>query len=68
MGAHRAAFARKRAKGPAVERPSRKVINGILCKLRTGAPWRGIATRYEKRAVNYRAAVVIAALMIWLVS
>jgi len=26
--------------------------------------WRGIATRYEKRAVNYRAAVVIAALMI----
>jgi transposase len=51
-----------------VERPSRKVINGILYKLRTGAPWRGIATRYEKRAVNYRAAVVIAALMIWLVS
>jgi transposase len=30
--------------------------------------WRGIATRYEKRAVNYRAAVVIAALMIWLAS
>ncbi len=29
--------------------------------------WRGmIATRYEKRAVNYRAAVVIASLMIWL--
>jgi transposase len=30
--------------------------------------WRGIATRYEKRAVNYQAAVVIAALMIWLAS
>ncbi len=28
--------------------------------------WRGIATRYEKRAVNYRAAVVIAALVVWL--
>ena len=28
--------------------------------------WRGIATRYEKRAVNYRAAVIIAALMLWL--
>ena len=27
--------------------------------------WRGIATRYEKRAVNYRAMVVIAALMVW---
>src|SRR5215217_7293321 len=28
--------------------------------------WRGVATRYEKRAVNYRALVVIAALVIWL--
>jgi len=26
--------------------------------------WRSVATRYEKRAVNYRAAVVVAALMI----
>jgi transposase len=30
--------------------------------------WRGIATRYEKRAVNYRAMVVIASLMLWLPS
>ena len=30
--------------------------------------WRAIATRYEKRAVNYRAMVVIAALMMWLPS
>jgi len=31
--------------------------------------WRGIATRcYEKRAVNYRAMVVIASLMMWLSS
>ena len=28
--------------------------------------WRGIATRYEKRAVNYRAVVVIAAILRWL--
>jgi transposase len=27
---------------------------------------RGVATGYEKRAVNYRAMVVIAALVIWL--
>ena len=27
--------------------------------------WCGVATRYEKRAANYRAAVVIAALLIW---
>ena len=30
--------------------------------------WRGVATCYEKRASNYRAMVVIAALMIWLSS
>ena len=30
--------------------------------------WRGLATRYEKRAANYRALVVIAALAIWLTS
>ncbi len=30
--------------------------------------WRGVATRYEKRAVNYRAMVVIASLMVWLSS
>ena len=28
--------------------------------------WRGIATRYEKRAANYRDMVVIASLMMWL--
>lgn len=28
--------------------------------------WRGLATRYEKRAVNYRAMVVIASIVIWL--
>ena len=30
--------------------------------------WHGVATRYEKRPVDYRAVVVIAALMIWLTS
>lgn len=30
--------------------------------------WRGLATRYEKRAVNYRAMVVIASIAIWLSS
>jgi transposase len=28
--------------------------------------WRGIATRFEKRSVNYRAAVVLAATLRWL--
>ena len=30
--------------------------------------WRSVATRYEKRAVNYQAMVVIASLMLWLPS
>jgi transposase len=28
--------------------------------------WRGLATRYEQRAVNYRALLVIASFVIWL--
>ena len=28
--------------------------------------YRAVATRFEKRAVNYRAMVVIASLLIWL--
>jgi transposase len=28
--------------------------------------WHGLATRYEKRAVNYRAMVVIASIALWL--
>ena len=28
--------------------------------------WRGVATRYDKRALNYRASLTIAALMLWL--
>jgi transposase len=28
--------------------------------------WRGIAARFDKRAANYRAAVVIVSLILWL--
>jgi transposase len=28
--------------------------------------WRGLATRDEKRAVNYRALVVLASIVLWL--
>jgi transposase len=30
--------------------------------------FRRVATRYEKRAVNYRAMVVLAAIVVWLAS
>jgi transposase len=32
----------------------------------SGVAWRGVATRYEKRAVNYRAMVVLASIVLWL--
>ena len=41
----------------------RNVVERCVNRLKQ---WRGVATRYEKRAVNYRAAVVVAALVIWL--
>ena len=43
----------------------RNVVERCVNRLKQ---WRAIATRYEKRAVNYRAMVIIAALMIWLTS
>lgn len=43
----------------------RNVVERCVNKLKQ---WRGIATRYEKRACNYRAAVTVAALVIWHVS
>ncbi len=41
----------------------RNVVERCVNRLKQ---WRGVATRYEKRAANYRAMVVIAALMVWL--
>ena len=41
----------------------RNVVERCINRLKQ---WRGLATRYEKRAVNYRAMVVLAAIVIWL--
>ncbi len=41
----------------------RNVVERCINRLKQ---WRGLATRFEKRAANYRALVVIAALLIWL--
>ncbi len=50
---------------PTMHREAAMLLNIERCVNRL-KQWRRIATRYEKRAVNYWAAVVIAALMIWL--
>jgi transposase len=40
----------------------RNVVERCVNRLKQ---WRGIATRFDKRAANYRAAVVIASLLLW---
>ena len=40
----------------------RNVVERCINRLKQ---WRGLATRYEKRASNYRAMVVIAAILLW---
>jgi transposase len=41
----------------------RNVVERCINRLKQ---WRGLATHYEKRAVNYRAMVVTASIVIWL--
>ena len=41
----------------------RNVVERAFNKLKN---WRGIATRYDKHAVNYRAGVVVGAIVLWL--
>jgi transposase len=41
----------------------RNVVDRCINRLKQ---WRGVATRFEKRAVNYRAMVVIASVAFWL--
>jgi transposase len=58
--------ARRRGRPPAFDREryrGRNVVERCANRLKH---WRGIATRYDKRAGNYRAAVVLASLLWWL--
>ena len=62
----RARRARRPGRKPAFDRETyrrRNVVERCVNRLKQ---WRGLATRFEKRAANYRALVVIAATMIWL--
>ncbi len=53
------------ASSPTAPYARRNVVERGINRLKQ---WRGLATRYEKRAVNYRAMVVIASIAIWLQS
>lgn len=58
--------AQRRGRPPAFDREryrGRNVVERCVNRLKQ---WRAVATRYDKRAVNYRAGVVIAALLLWL--
>lgn len=60
--------ARRPGRRPGFEREAyrrRNVVERCVNRLKQ---WRSVAKRYEKRAVNYRAMVVIASLMLWLPS
>lgn len=41
----------------------RNVVERAFCLLKQ---WRGLATRYDKHAINYRGAVILAAILTWL--
>jgi len=41
---------------------ARNVIERMFCRLKD---WRRIATRYDKLAINFAAAIAIAAIIIW---
>jgi len=65
-GDQRARRAGKPGRRPAFDKDTyrrRNVVERCVNRLKQ---WRGIATRFEKRAANYRAMLVVASLMIWL--
>ena len=58
--------ARKPGRKPAFDTATYRRRNAAERCVNRLKQWRGVATRFEKRAANYRAMVVVAALMIWL--
>ncbi len=51
---------------PGFDRESYRLRNRVERLINRIKHFRRIATRYEKRAVNYRAMVIIAAILLWL--
>ena len=64
--AQRAAQGARGGRPPGFDRAAYRGRNAIERCINRLKQFRGLATRYEKRAVNYRALVVLAAIVIWL--
>jgi transposase len=63
MGDHRALLPNKPRGVPRVD--DRRVLNGILWRFRTGAPWRDIPERYGPRTTLYNRFVRWRAAGVW---
>jgi transposase len=57
---------RRRGRPPGFDRERYRARNVVERGVNRLKQWPGIATRYDKRAGNYRAAVVLASLLWWL--
>ena len=65
--AHRRARGRRGGRPPAFDSETYKGRNVVERSFGRLKQWRGIATRYDKHALNYRAGIVLAAIvMFWL--
>jgi transposase len=64
--AQRAAKGARGGRPPGFDRAAYRGRNAIERCINRLKQFRGLSTRYEKRAVNYRALVVLAAIVIWL--
>lgn len=58
--------ARRKGRPPAFDRERYKRRNLVERCFNKLKHWRAVACRFDKRALNYRAGVVLAAIMLWL--
>ena len=63
---HRRRRGRAGGRPPAFDADAYRTRNTVERSFNEHKQWRGIATRYDKHALNYRGGVVLRAITIWL--